>query len=244
MHPGGRPPPRRDGFIGRPRTNEQIRVHYVRVIGADKKPIGILPIRDAIQLARRQSLDLVELAPGADPPVCGIMDFGKYIYQQKVKERESRKKTHAVGVREMRFMMRISENDYQTKMKKVKEFLTDRDRVRINIRLRGREVLHKDFAMRLIDRIRTDVIEVASMDGEPKTIGEGRQSIQVMFFPKTGVGEQGSGSKDRGPDTKHRAPEPVPPAPAAPQPIEPPSADPPPIETSTTAPQEKEHENT
>ena len=184
MQPGGRPLPKRDGFKDRARVNEQIRVHYVRVIGVDKKPIGILPIRDAIQMARSQDLDLVELAPGADPPVCGILDFGKYIYQQKVKDRESKKKLHSVEVREMRFMMRISENDYQTKLKKIQEFLTARDRVRITVRLRGREVLHKDIAMKLIERLRTDLGAIASMDGEARLLGEGRQSIQAMFFPK------------------------------------------------------------
>jgi translation initiation factor IF-3 len=184
MQQEGRPLPRRDGFKDRPRANEQIRVHYVRVIGPDKKPIGILPIRDAIQLARNQELDLVELAPNADPPVCGIMDYGKYIYQQKVKDRESRRKVHSVEVREMRFMMRISENDYQTKFKKVQEFLTHRDRVRITIRLRGREVLHKDIGIKLIDRMRSDLAAIASVESEPRVIGEGRQSIQVMFFPK------------------------------------------------------------
>jgi len=184
MQPDARPQHRRDGFKGRPRINEQIRVHYVRVIAADKKPIGILPIRDAIQLARTQGLDLVEVAPTADPPVCGIMDFGKYLYQQKVKDRESRRKTHAVEVREVRFMMRISENDYQTKLKKVQEFMGRRDRVRISLRLRGREALHKDLAFRLIDRIRGDLAPIASVEGEPKVIGEVKQSIQVMFFPR------------------------------------------------------------
>lgn len=176
---------RRDGFEGRPRYNEQIRVHYVRVIGVDKKPIGILPTKDAILLARRQDLDLVELAPTADPPVCGILDYGKYIYQQKVKDRESKRRQHSVEVREMRFMMRISENDFMTKMKKVQEFLNDRDRVRVTIRLRGRENLHRDLAMKLIDRIRTDLAPIAAVDGEPVRLGEGgRQSIQIMFYPK------------------------------------------------------------
>lgn len=184
MLPGVRPPPRRDGFKDRPRVNEQIKVHYVRVIGVDKKPIGILPIRDAIQMARNQDLDLVELAPGADPPVCGIMNFGKFIYQQKVKDRESRRKLHSVEVREMRFMMRISENDYQTKLKKIQEFLAARDRVRISIKLRGREVLHKDIAFKLVERLRQDLASAANLDGEPKIIGEGRQSIQAMFFPR------------------------------------------------------------
>lgn len=175
---------RREGFLDRPRANEQIRVHYVRVIGPDKKMIGILPIRDAIQMARRQGLDLVELAANADPPVCGILDFGKYVYQQKVKDRESRKKTHSVGVREMRFMMRISENDYLTKLKKVQEFIGDRDRVRVTVRLRGREVLHKDLAIKLIDRLRSDLAAIAAVESEPRLLGEGRQSFQVMFLPK------------------------------------------------------------
>jgi len=177
--------PRRDGFEGRPRHNEQIRVHHVRVIGVDKKPIGILPTRDALQLARSQGLDLVEVAPTADPPVCGIMDFGRYIYQQKVKDRESKRHQHSVEVREMRFMMRISENDFMTKLKKIQEFLGDRDRVRVTIRLRGRENLHRDLAMKLMDRIRSELAPIASMDGEPVRMGEGgRQSIQVMFYPK------------------------------------------------------------
>ncbi len=176
---------RRDGFEGRPRYNEQIRVHYVRVIGVDKKAIGILPTKDAIQLARRQGLDLVELAPTADPPVCGILDYGKYIYQQKVKDRESKRRQHSVEVREMRFMMRISENDFMTKLKKIQEFLNDRDRVRVTIRLRGRENLHRDLAMKLFDRIRTELAPIASVDGEPIRMGEGgRQSIQIMFYPK------------------------------------------------------------
>lgn len=173
----------RDGFKGRPRVNEQIRVPYVRVIGPDKKPIGILPIRDAIQLAWRQDLDLVEVAPSADPPVASITDFGRYIYQQKVKERESRRKTHSVAVREMRFMMRISENDYQTKLKKVREFLGDRDRVRISVKLRGREILHKDLAIKLIDRIRADLAVLAAVEHEPR-LTEGRPTMQVMFLPK------------------------------------------------------------
>jgi translation initiation factor IF-3 len=184
MHPDARAQHRRDGFKDRPRINEQIRVHYVRVIGADKKPIGILPIRDAVQMARSQGMDLVEIAPTADPPVCGIMDFGRFLYQQKIKERESRRKTHAVEVREVRFMMRISENDYQTKLKKVQEFLGQRDRVRITLRLRGREALHKDLAFKLIDRIRSDLAPIASVEGEPKVIGEVKQSIQVMFYPR------------------------------------------------------------
>ena len=176
---------RRDGFEGRPRYNEQIRVHYVRVIGVDKKAIGILPTKDAIQLARRQGLDLVELAPTADPPVCGILDYGKYIYQQKVKDRESKRRQHSVEVREMRFMMRISENDFMTKLKKIQEFLNDRDRVRVTIRLRGRENLHRDLAMKLFDRIRTELAPIAAIDGQPVRLGEGgRQSIQIMFYPK------------------------------------------------------------
>lgn len=184
MQPGSKPSSKNEGTRDRPRVNEQIRVPYVRLIGVDKKAIGILPIRDALQMARNQDLDLVELAPGADPPVCGIMDFGKYVYQQKVKERESRRKVHSVEVREIRFLIRISENDYQTKLKKIQEFLSGRDRVRITIKLRGREILHKDQAFKLIERLTNDLASIANLEGGPKIIGEGRQSIQAMFFPK------------------------------------------------------------
>uniref|UniRef100_A0A7C6E9M3 Translation initiation factor IF-3 n=1 Tax=candidate division WOR-3 bacterium TaxID=2052148 RepID=A0A7C6E9M3_UNCW3 len=168
----------------RPRANEAIRVPYVRVIGTDKKMIGVLPIREAILLARRQGMDLVEVSPNADPPVCLIADYGKYIYELKCREKESRKKQRSTEVREMRLRMKIGRHDYLVKLAKIKELLANRDRVRVSLILRGREVLHRDLAMKLIEQLTHDLADVASVESEPKVMGEKSQTVSVMFIPK------------------------------------------------------------
>ena len=127
----------RDGFKDRPRTNEQIRVPYVKVIGPDKRLIGILPTREAVALARRQELDLVMLVPNEDPPVCGIIDFGRWLFEQKSRQRESKKKQHATEVRDMRMKMKIGPGDYEVKMRKMREFLAEKDRVCVNRKSHG-----------------------------------------------------------------------------------------------------------
>jgi translation initiation factor IF-3 len=156
----------------------------VRVIGVDKKPIGIMPTREAIALARRQNLDLVMLAPKEEPPVCGIMDYGRHLYEQKAKQRESKKKQHQTQVREIRMKMKIDRHDYEVKLKKMREFFAARDRVRLTLWLRGREVLHTDLAYQLIDRIRQDLADVARVEGNIKLQTEGKKSIQLMLVPK------------------------------------------------------------
>jgi len=165
-------------------VNEQIRVPYVRVIGTDKRPIGILPTREAVALARNQSLDLVVLAPNEDPPVCGILDFGRYLYEQKARQRESKKKQHQAEVREMRMKLKIDTHDYEVKLRKVREFLEEKDRVRLTLWLRGREVLHQDIAFKLLERISHDIGDVGRFETKPKVFLEGRKSIQVMVVPR------------------------------------------------------------
>ncbi len=157
---------------------------YVRVIGTDKKPIGILPTREAINLARRQDLDLVVLAPNEDPPVCGILDFGRYLYEQKLRQKESKKKQHVTAVREMRMKMKIGPGDYEVKIRKMREFLLDKDRIRVTLILRGREVVHADLGMKLMQRIAEDLADVGRVEQMPKMITEGRKSIQMMLVPK------------------------------------------------------------
>jgi translation initiation factor IF-3 len=174
----------RDGFKNRPRVNEQIRVPYVKVIGSDKKLIGILPTREAIGLARRQGLDLVVLVPNQEPPVCGIVDFGKFLYEQKVRMRESKKKQHATEVREMRMKMKIGPGDYEVKIRKMREFLADKDRIRVTLFVRGREIVHADLGMRLMDRLSRDLADVARVEAPPRLQTEGRKSIQMMLVPK------------------------------------------------------------
>ena len=146
--------------------------------------MGIMPTREAIRIARTQDLDLVEISPNSEPPVCGIMNLGKYLYELKSKAKELKKKQHTTSVREIRFRMKISENDYQVKLNKIKEFLTDRVRVRVSLVLRGREILHKDLGMAVIKRVIEDLKQYATIESNPKTFGEGRLFIQVMFLPK------------------------------------------------------------
>lgn len=146
--------------------------------------MGIMPTKEAIRIARTQDLDLVEISPNSEPPVCGIMNLGKYLYELKSKAKELKKKQHTTSVREIRFRMKISENDYQVKLNKIKEFLSERDRVRVSLVLRGREILHKDLGMAVIRRVIEDLKPVATIESNPRTFGEGRLFIQVMFLPK------------------------------------------------------------
>lgn len=157
---------------------------FVRLVGVDKKVIGIMPTKEALRIARTQGLDLIEVSPNAEPPVCGIMDRGRYLYELKSKEKETKKKQHTTQVREIRFKMKISENDYQVKLKKIIEFLADRDRVRVSLVMRGREILHRNLGMAIINRVVADSADVAMLEGAPKTFGEGRQTVQIMLLPK------------------------------------------------------------
>lgn len=135
-------------------------------------------------MAQRQGLDLVLIAPQGDPPVCGIMDFGKYLFEQKVKSRESKKKQHSAEVRDIRMKMKIDKHDYEVKLKKMREFLAEKDRIRVTLMIRGREVTHTDLAMALLNRVGTDLADVAKVDGRPRMQMEGRKSIQIMLVPK------------------------------------------------------------
>lgn len=156
----------------------------MRVIGADKRPIGIMPTREAIALARRQNFDLIMVAPNEEPPVTRIMDLGRYLYEQKARERESKKKQHQTEVRQIRLKMKIGKHDYEVKLRKMREFLLEKDRIRLILWLRGREVLHTDLAYKLIDRIRQDLADVARVDGQVRFQNEERKSIQLMLVPK------------------------------------------------------------
>jgi len=112
------------------------------------------------------------------------MNFGKYLYEQKVKSRESKKKQHSAEVREMRMKMKIDKHDYDVKMRKMREFLTEKDRIRVTLMIRGREVTHTDLAFKLLERLSSDLADVARVDGRPRVQLEGRKSIQIMLVPK------------------------------------------------------------
>jgi translation initiation factor IF-3 len=153
------------------------------VIGIDKKMIGILPIREAMRMASAQGYDLVEVAPKADPPVCRILDYGKFLYEEKAKQQAAKKHQHTVSVRQIRLTLKISQNDFETKIRKMREFLEAKDRVKVTLRLRGREVVHKDQGLGMIDRILEKVSDIAALEEEPSLEGTTRLSWQAMFVP-------------------------------------------------------------
>ncbi len=165
-----------------PRVNEGIRIPQIRLIGAKGEQIGIVPVAEGIRRAREEGLDLVEVAPLAKPPVCRILDFGKYVYALSKKEKEARRKHKTIEVKEVKISSKIEEHDYQTKLRNARRFLEKGDRVKLTLFFRGREITHLEFGERLIERFTQDVNDWATV--ERNTGLEGR-AIQVYFAPKT-----------------------------------------------------------
>lgn len=150
----------------------------MRVIDADGNQIGILSPREAIDMANEVGLDLVELSPNADPPVCKILDFGKYKYEAQKKKNEARKKQRTIEIKEVKVRPNIDENDYQVKMRNVFRFLKEGDKVKVTLRFRGREMAHQELGMKVLDRIREETGEDAKVEHLPKM--EGRQMIMIL----------------------------------------------------------------
>jgi translation initiation factor IF-3 len=150
----------------------------VRVIGDDGSQIGVLPTREAIARAEEAGLDLVEVSPNADPPVCKIMDYGKFIYQKDKALQVARKKQKQIQVKEVKFRPTTEDGDYQTKLRALARFLEEGDKIKITVRYKGREMAHQELGMELIDRIRADLEPLAQIEQTPKL--EGRQTIMVM----------------------------------------------------------------
>jgi translation initiation factor IF-3 len=160
------------------RRNEEINVPRVRVIAADGSQVGVMLTRDAIARAESEGLDLVEVSPNADPPVCKIMDYGKYIYQKDKSQQAARKKQKQIQVKEVKFRPTTEEADYQTKLRALHRFLEEGDKIKITLRYKGREMAHQELGFQLIDRIKADLDEVALIEQSPKM--EGRQAVMVM----------------------------------------------------------------
>jgi translation initiation factor IF-3 len=160
------------------RRNEEISVPRVRVIGADGSQVGIMLTRDAISKAESEGLDLVEVSPNADPPVCKIMDYGKFIYQKDKAQQAARKKQKQIQVKEVKFRPTTEEADYQTKLRALVRFLEEGDKIKITLRYKGREMAHQELGFQLIDRIKGDLEEHALIEQSPKL--EGRQTVMVM----------------------------------------------------------------
>lgn len=161
-----------------PRANERITVDVVRVIGAEGENIGELTTEQAIALAYEAGLDLVEISPNVKPPVCKILDLGKYKYEMQKKANLARKKQKVIEVKEIKMRPSIDVHDYNVKMKKVFEFLEDGDKVKLTIRFKGREMAHPELGNDVLNRIIKDVDEVAKIESKPAL--EGRQMIMVI----------------------------------------------------------------
>lgn len=164
------------------RVNRQIRARQVRLVGVDGKQIGVVPLEQALRLAEDEGLDLVEVAPNANPPVCRIMDYGKYKYAQKKKQQLAKKKQAQVQVKEVKFRPKIEEHDFQFKLKHIKRFLTeDHARVKVMIWFRGREIIHKDLGRAILARVIEEVKDIAKVDKPP--VMEGR-TMTMFLVPK------------------------------------------------------------
>ncbi len=160
------------------RINNRIETSQVRLVGADGEMIGVVRLQEALDKAAEAGLDLVEISPNADPPVCKILDYGKFKYEAQKKANAARKKQRVIEVKEIKMRPNIDDNDYNTKMRKVHSFLAEGDKVKVTMRFRGRELAHQDIAMRVLERVRDEVGEAAKIEQFPRM--EGRQMIMIM----------------------------------------------------------------
>ncbi|CAH1225227.1 MULTISPECIES: translation initiation factor IF-3 [Paenibacillus] len=158
--------------------NDEIRVKEVRLIGADGEQLGITPIREALQIALDANLDLVNVAPTAKPPVCRIMDYGKFRYETQKKEKEARKNQKIVDIKEIRLSATIDEHDFQTKLRNAVKFLGEGDKVKASVRFRGREIAHSEIGRKVLERLATETAEISSQERAPKL--EGRSMIMIL----------------------------------------------------------------
>lgn len=163
------------------RTNERIRVPQVRLIGPEGNQLGIVPIQKALALASQHELDLVEVAPQVEPPVCRIMDFSKFKYDQEKKEREAKKHQMRIRLKEIRLKPNIEEHDYQVKLRQTIGFLNKKDKVKISLFFRGRQMEHLDLGRKLLDRFVTDAQQVGRIERD--SVLEGRV-ISVVLAPR------------------------------------------------------------
>jgi translation initiation factor IF-3 len=195
--------PRRDD---RTRVNERIRVREVRVIDDTGQQLGIMPPQQALAIARQKGLDLVEVAATATPPVCRIMDFGKYQYQEQKRAREARRHQKVIEVKEIKFRPKVDEHDYQFKKKHIERFLADGDKVKATIFFRGREIAHPEIGRRILERLVEELGEVAVAETMPRMEGNTMHTILARRAQPGGKPPQ------------PRASAPAPPPPAGPNP--------------------------
>src|SRR6202161_2132318 len=167
-------PPSKDG----PRINEDIRVPRVLLIDQNGEKQGIMPTSAALEAAEEVGLDLVEVSPTADPPVCKILDYGKYKYEEQKRKNEARKKQKVIEIKEIKLRPGIDDHDYEVKMRSMVKFIEEGDKVKVTMRFRGRELAHQDLGMNVLMRVRDDLEETAKVEQMPRM--EGRQMTMVL----------------------------------------------------------------
>ncbi len=167
-------PPSREG----PRVNDEIRAQQVRLIDQDGEMQGVMTARDAWLRAQAVGLDLLEISPNADPPVVKILDFGKYKYELQKKKNEAKKKQKVIEIKEIKVRPNIDENDYQVKMRAMKSFIEEGDKVKVTLRFRGREMAHQEIGVRVLERIKNEMDLVSKVEQMPRM--ENRQMVMVL----------------------------------------------------------------
>ena len=177
-----------------PRLNEQITVRECRLIGYDGNQMGIYPTVQARRIAEDEGLDLVEIAPNADPPVCRIMDYGKYKYDQAIKAKQARKNQSKIETKEMKFRPKIDVGDYTTKKKHVLRFLDQGNKVKITIMFRGREMSHPDLGLSILERLADDLKDVAVIESAPKMEGRNMHML-IAPLPSSAKKKKDTGKK-------------------------------------------------
>ncbi|CAJ0991676.1 Translation initiation factor IF-3 [Pantoea sp. Nvir] len=161
------------------RINGEIRASEVRLTGVDGEQVGIVSLRRALEKAEEVGVDLVEISPNADPPVCRIMDYGKFLYEKSKSFKEQKKKQKVVHIKEIKFRPGTDEGDYQVKLRSLIRFLEEGDKAKITLRFRGREMAHQQIGMEVLKRVKEDLDELAVVESFPSKI-EGRQMIMVL----------------------------------------------------------------
>ncbi|ADV33749.1 translation initiation factor IF-3 [Candidatus Blochmanniella vafra str. BVAF] len=182
------------------RINREITLHKTRLTGVDGKQIGIVDFNEAIKQAESVGLDLVEISPNSDPPVCKIMDYGKFLYEKSKSTKEQKKKQKIIHVKEIKFRPSTDEGDYQTKLRNIIKFLSEGCKIKITLRFRGGELIHHQIGMKVLYRIRNELHELATIEFFPKKI-EGRQMTMILI-PKKIINKTNY-SKNYNNDTNH-----------------------------------------
>jgi translation initiation factor IF-3 len=186
--------------VPKERINEQISALKVRVIDSDGKQVGIMPTREAIRKAEDMNLDLVEISPNTDPPVCRILDFSKYYFEKEKKAKEARKKQHEIEIKEIKFGPNTEEHDYNFKKNNAIKFLKQHNKVKFTVRFRGRQMAHKELGFNVLEKLKTDLAHIADVDAAP--VAE-RNLLSIIMTPKKDIDRilEKSGEAETAPET-------------------------------------------